>query len=307
MSTDPLPLPAPEQPWVRPGVMTPCGTHVIQHGPENGPVVICVHGIGSYYFHFDWIVPALVGAGFRVVVYDLIGRGFSQPSDSYTDVAHVEQLRRVVQFIGSPQQYHLVAHSMGGVIACLYTEKYPTEVADLVLLAPAGLMNSGLIKFVRFMKCLHGMVRSNMLQGQETAWRADIHTKNAQTKVIEDDMVAKLHLASRNNPYQYDSFFKSLLVFPFWGLERSIAKITSTSRRVLLLWGDRDISVPFSPCYARWVRQLSRRDIKAHVEHEVYKNTGHSFFLEKSDECRSRVVGFLTSSTSSSGSSANQL
>ncbi len=51
--------------------------HVMTDGPENGPSVILLHGFPE--FHYGWRkqIPALVEAGFRVIVPDQRGYNLS--------------------------------------------------------------------------------------------------------------------------------------------------------------------------------------------------------------------------------------
>jgi len=55
------------------------GTHYILKGPATGKLVVCVPGLGGPHWYFDELVPFLLQAGFRVLRYDLVGRGHSEP------------------------------------------------------------------------------------------------------------------------------------------------------------------------------------------------------------------------------------
>ena len=68
------------------------GTNYRVRGPQDGPVVVCVHGIGSFSVCFDGIATAFVERGFRVVTYDLLGRGHSRPIDPSSDKSSAELL-----------------------------------------------------------------------------------------------------------------------------------------------------------------------------------------------------------------------
>ncbi len=51
--------------------------HYDVSGPEDGAVVVLVHGNAAPLFSWDNNIEALTGAGFRVIRYDLYGFGFS--------------------------------------------------------------------------------------------------------------------------------------------------------------------------------------------------------------------------------------
>ena len=46
-------------------------------GPKNGPRLVFIHGITASACTFPVFIQGLANAGFRVLVYDLFGRGFS--------------------------------------------------------------------------------------------------------------------------------------------------------------------------------------------------------------------------------------
>ena len=54
-------------------------------GPEKGDIVVLVHGLSTPKFVWDGNVDALVAAGKRVLVYDHLGRGFSDRPDIVYD------------------------------------------------------------------------------------------------------------------------------------------------------------------------------------------------------------------------------
>lgn len=51
-------------------------THYQWLGPEGGPLVVCVHGLTTPSFVWEGIAPRLAEAGYRVLTYDLYGRGY---------------------------------------------------------------------------------------------------------------------------------------------------------------------------------------------------------------------------------------
>src|ERR1700712_364259 len=56
-------------------------THYELAGPDTGKVVILVHGFSVPYFIWDGTFEYLVKQGFRVLRYDMYGRGFSDRPD----------------------------------------------------------------------------------------------------------------------------------------------------------------------------------------------------------------------------------
>jgi pimeloyl-ACP methyl ester carboxylesterase len=80
-----------------------------------------------------------VDAGFRVLRYDLFGRGYSdRPDTTYNQALYDRQLRELLDTLGCTGPVNLVGLSMGGAIAVGFTAQHPERVRALALLAPAG-------------------------------------------------------------------------------------------------------------------------------------------------------------------------
>ena len=59
-------------------------THYLLTGPRESPkLAVCVSGIGGLHIYFDAMEPALVAQGFKVLRYDLWGRGWSGPAPGH--------------------------------------------------------------------------------------------------------------------------------------------------------------------------------------------------------------------------------
>jgi 4,5:9,10-diseco-3-hydroxy-5,9,17-trioxoandrosta-1(10),2-diene-4-oate hydrolase len=115
--------------------------HYLDQG--QGEVVVFLHGSGpgaSGHSNFKGNYPALVEAGYRCIVPDLIGYGFSDKPD---DVDHplsffVECIKQTLDVIGV-KRCTLVGNSLGGAIALGLALDYPQLVEKLILMAPGGL------------------------------------------------------------------------------------------------------------------------------------------------------------------------
>jgi 4,5:9,10-diseco-3-hydroxy-5,9,17-trioxoandrosta-1(10),2-diene-4-oate hydrolase len=115
--------------------------HYLDEG--QGPVVVFLHGSGngaSGYSNFKSNYPALVQAGYRTIVPDLIGFGYSdKPADvEYPLSFFVECVKQTLDVIGV-RQYTLLGNSLGGAVALGFALEHPQSVERLVLMAPGGL------------------------------------------------------------------------------------------------------------------------------------------------------------------------
>ncbi len=115
-------------------------THYQWVGPQDGPIVVCIHGLTTPSFVWGPIAKGLAKQGFRVLSYDLYGRGYSARPRGAQDAAFfVAQLEDLLDTLGVDQPVTLLGYSMGGAIAAAFAAKHATRIRQLVLLAAAGM------------------------------------------------------------------------------------------------------------------------------------------------------------------------
>ncbi|HLS84096.1 MAG TPA: alpha/beta fold hydrolase [Arenimonas sp.] len=115
-------------------------THYRLEGPARGRLVVLVHGTTVPSLVWRHNVPALTGAGYRVLSYDLYGRGYSdRPSRRHDLGLYVGQLEELVNEVARGEPVDLVGLSIGAVVAAEYARRYPGAVRHLVLISPAGM------------------------------------------------------------------------------------------------------------------------------------------------------------------------
>jgi pimeloyl-ACP methyl ester carboxylesterase len=108
------------------------------HEDGRGPLVLCLHGFPENPRSFRLQVPALVAAGFRVVVPTM--RGYepsSQPADG--DYHMLRMAEDVLVWLDELRETrcHLVGHDWGAVIAYIAAGLAPERFASLTTLAIA--------------------------------------------------------------------------------------------------------------------------------------------------------------------------
>ncbi|MEZ5946569.1 MAG: alpha/beta hydrolase [Hyphomonas sp.] len=114
--------------------------HYRVQGPEDGPVVVMVHGYSTPNFIFEQNAAALEAAGFRVVRFDHFGRGWSdRPKGPYTADFYDNELLDLLDGLSLTQPVSLVGLSMGGPIVSEFAVRHPERVSRVALLVPAGL------------------------------------------------------------------------------------------------------------------------------------------------------------------------
>ena len=115
--------------------------HYLDEG--DGDVVMFLHGSGpgaSGYSNFKGNYPALVTAGYRCLVPDHIGYGFSDKPDDRDHPLEffVECMIQTLDCAGV-ERCTLVGNSLGGAVALGMALEYPERIDKLILMAPGGL------------------------------------------------------------------------------------------------------------------------------------------------------------------------
>jgi pimeloyl-ACP methyl ester carboxylesterase len=112
--------------------------HLVCTGPATGtPVVILEAGGGAY--STTWVpVQKALTATVRSCAYDRGGSGWSEDGPAPRTMAQeVFELHALLVAAKIPGPFVLVGHSIGGLLVRLYADKYPGDVAGVVLAAAA--------------------------------------------------------------------------------------------------------------------------------------------------------------------------
>lgn len=105
------------------------------HG-SDGPLVICVHGMGDLSSSFRFTVPTLLAAGYRVATLDLRGHGDSDDGfSSYDDEALSSDILALIDHLGGDPAL-VIGSSMGAAAGVLAAAEQPAKIAGLALMGP---------------------------------------------------------------------------------------------------------------------------------------------------------------------------
>jgi pimeloyl-ACP methyl ester carboxylesterase len=129
----------------------PGGTvHAELRGPDDGPLVVCVHGLSANLRGFDAIAPPLAEAGHRVAAIDLRGRGGSPATapGTYGLAAHARDVVAVADALGA-ERFAVVGWSLGALIGLHVAGQAGERLEALVMLDHAGGMDEGAVEAVR--------------------------------------------------------------------------------------------------------------------------------------------------------------
>jgi len=114
--------------------LPPLRMHYLDEGPQDGPVVLLLHGQPTWSYLYRKVVPVLVDAGLRAIAPDLIGFGRSdKPTDhtDYTVARHVGWLHSLVTGLDL-HDVTLVAQDWGGPIGFSVLAAEPDRFARVI-------------------------------------------------------------------------------------------------------------------------------------------------------------------------------
>jgi pimeloyl-ACP methyl ester carboxylesterase len=106
----------------------------------GGPTVILMAGLSSWSAVWYKTQPAIAQMT-RVCAFDRAGYGFSDPAPRPQILSEVvDDLHAALKGGSTPEPYVLVGHSLGGLEARIYSQRWPKEVVGMVLddTSPAG-------------------------------------------------------------------------------------------------------------------------------------------------------------------------
>lgn len=110
--------------------------HVVEAGPEDGPLVILLHGFPEFWWAWRHQIGPLAEQGFHVVAPDLRGYNLSDAprriADYRLDILVADVLALADSF--GAARFDLVAHDWGGVVAWATAATHPDRIGRLIVM-----------------------------------------------------------------------------------------------------------------------------------------------------------------------------
>ena len=259
-------------------------THYELNNPEKENTVILVHGFSVPYFIYDPTFEFLTQSGFRVVRYDLFGRGFSdRPDTRYNIDLFVKQLADLLDALHFTRPVTLIGLSTGGPITAMFTARFPEKVNKLVLIDPIG------AKILALARVLKAAAMPIVGEAMISLFRSDGIVKNIASNLLDRKLVGQFqdrYIASM----QFKGFKRGILSSIRNGILDSFLKtyerVGKMDKPVLLFWGRNDPTVPFKHSDDLLAAMPNR-------EFHVIENCGHIPHYEKPEEVNPILLEFL--------------
>ncbi len=241
-------------------------THYRWIGPARGPVAVCVHGLTTPSLVWQAVAQGLARMGYRVLVYDLYGRGYSDTVSGLQDQAFFQQqLQDLLAAQGLKDDLTVLGYSMGGAIASAFVAEHPERVRRLILLAPAG-MGHDLGRLAKFTRDTPLMGDWLMLLRFPAGHRKGTQAERALPSEV--DGIVDYQQAELDRRGFVPAVLASLRGMLAQSLEQAHRSIGRSDIPVLAIWGRDDRVIPLAAMgqLAQWNRA---------ARHEVIDGAGH--------------------------------
>ncbi|MBB93157.1 MAG: alpha/beta hydrolase [Rhodobacteraceae bacterium] len=260
-------------------------THYQWIGPLRGPVAVCVHGMTTPSFVWRGLARGLAGWGYRVLIYDLYGRGYSdRPRGAQDRAFFLTQLDDLLAHEGIEDDITLFGYSMGGAIATAFAARAPDRVRRLILLAPAG-MGLQLDRATRIIRDVPGLGDWLMLAAYPRQFRrgtdAERDLPSSVTGIVDRQQA---ELTYRGFVPSVLSSLRGILSEDFEPDHRALRK---GNVPVIAIWGRDDDVVPLTAMgkLTEWSR---------HARQDVIDGAGHGLPYTHTAEVLAALRGTLT-------------
>lgn len=111
--------------------------HYQLDGPEDGTLLLLIHGATVPAWEFDRLMPYLDELGYRTLRVDLYGHGYSdRPMVQYDIALFVGQMFELLNSLGIAEPIHVLGHSLGAAVGAAMACLRPQSIDCLVLAAP---------------------------------------------------------------------------------------------------------------------------------------------------------------------------
>ncbi len=252
------------------------------YGNENQNTLVLIHGFNGYMECWNPNINSLVEAGYKVVLYDLWGRGLSdRPRVDLKIEVFRTQLNDLIEFIDS-DKVSLIGSSFGCVIASDYTLNYPNQVEKLIFIGPAGWPSdqntpSSLIKVPILSQTVFHYFGQNIIKPKVEDYLYDKKNHNWAVEYWEKYASYDGYSRSALSALQHSPVIDNL---------EGWKKLGKQEKSILFIWGKNDVSFPYSN--AEKAKKLIPNSKVIGI-----KNSAHWVNIEKPELVNNAMISYL--------------
>ena len=267
--------------------------HVVQAGPEDGPLVILLHGFPEFWYGWRKQIDFLAGLGYRVWAPDQRGYNISEKPDGIAAYNLNELSADVLGLINASDHENaiLVGHDWGAAVAWWTACKYPQRLSKLVILnvphhdvfrktvlsdreqsMRSWYMGFFQIPFIP--EALMGMMRQSLAKGMQSSSKPGAFT--------DEDM--KEYVKAWRQPGALKhmiNWYRSIVQQPLTSAPESRVKVPT-----LMLWGKQD-------AYLKWEMAQASIDLCENGKLIYFENATHWIQHEEPDRVNALMAEFF--------------
>jgi pimeloyl-ACP methyl ester carboxylesterase len=244
-------------------------------GPADGPLVLCLHGLGETRRSYRFLAPLLAAAGYRVVTTDMRGCGESTARfTDYTPEAVGANALALLRHLDRPAI--VLGHSYAGGSAVWLATESPDHVRGVVLLGA----------FVRDAKMNPVMsLLAKIVARSATLWGAYYKTLYPTRKPADFDAYVADLKASLRQPGHL-----AALAAMMGGSRSDIAaRAPRVACPTLVVMGSKDSDFPDPAAEARWIADT----VGGPATVEMVDGAGHYPMTDTPDATAAAITAFL--------------
>lgn len=242
----------------------------------QGPLVLCVPGMGDLRQEYRFLAPRLVDAGYRVVTMDLMGHGESSAGLGDPSVAGVgADLVGLIEHLGAGRA-RILGDSMAAGAAVWAAAERPDLVESLVVLGPFVRGKPGFAA-----RLFYGMLfRGFWGPGLWATFYRSLYPSRLPADFASYQKTLRASLAEPGRLWA----LRRMLAAP---KDASEARLSRVKVPALVLMGTKDPDFPRPEAEAQWVAEALRGRF------EMVEGAGHYPHAEFPDLTAPLIVDFL--------------
>ncbi|HON37689.1 MAG TPA: alpha/beta hydrolase [Deltaproteobacteria bacterium] len=254
--------------------------HYIDVG--SGDPVVLVHGFAETVYSWHENVPALMEAGFRLILVDQPGHGRSgAPGGTYTYTLEnqAEAVVKLTEHLGL-RKFSIIGHSTGGSIALFIMINHPGRVQKAVVIDPIC-FKPPLVQLLK----IPGMEFLANVFGGRWSIRTGLEDAYYDGYRVDDALVDEY-----SRPLERPEYYRTLISLEKQFYSQGFYKMTESYGQiqapVLIIWGKEDT----------WLPEEQGAMLHGRMENstlQVIENCGHMPHQECADRVNPLLVQFL--------------
>ncbi|ACK70306.1 Beta-ketoacyl synthase [Gloeothece citriformis PCC 7424] len=261
-------------------------------GPEDGELILCIHGILEQGAAWEEVATRLAQKGYRVIAPDLRGHGKSDHvgnGGSYNLIDFLGDLDAIATHL-TDKPFTLVGHSLGSIIAAMFTSIRPEKVKHLVLVEtvlPTEVHEGDTVEqLATHLNYLSSPPKHPVFPDVETAAKRLQTATPAMSEQLAMKLAKRITQAGEGGiQWRWDSLLRTRAGIEFNGINRSryLSLLKQIQAKITLIYGDQsDFNRP---------EDLQLQQQTMSQANRIVVNGGHNLHLEAFEELANIING----------------